>query len=116
MAVGPTKRNIVDGVDHMGSIYRAMPVIAQLIEAEYKVEDLEKAFKEAMRLPDPDDPLPEDHDGYGVWWTNWTLKGKQMNFTICFEKHEGYFGWDIRCPDEETYLKIKAVLSPLLSI
>lgn len=111
-----TKRNIVDGVDHMGSIYRAMPTIAALIEADYKEEELDKAYKDFQEIEQPDEPLPDDHDGFGVYWTNWTLKGRQMNFTICFEKHEGYYGWAIRCLDEETYYRVREALEPLLSI
>ncbi len=116
MSQKPVKRNIVDGIEHIGSFYRAMPAIAQFIEAEYREEELDKAYKDAMNLPEPDEPLPDDHDGYGVWWTNWTLKGKELNFTICFEKYEGYFGWAIRCPDEETYLKVKEFMSRLLRV
>lgn len=116
MSQKPTKRNIVDGIDHMGSIYKAMPAIAEFIEADYKEEELDKAYHEAMNLPEPDETLPDDHDGYGVWWTNWTLKGKQLSFTICFEKYEGYFGWAIRCPDEETYLKTKAFIGSYLRV
>lgn len=116
MSYQPSKRNIVDGVDHMGSIHRAMPTIAALIGAEYKEEELDKAYKGFQNLEQPDEPLPDDHDGYGVWWINWTLKGKEMSFTICFEKYEGYYGWAIRCPDEETYYKVKTALEPLLSI
>lgn len=105
----PTKRNIVDGVEHMGSFFQAMPEIAKFIEADYDPSELEKAYQEAMNLSEPNDdaPIDEEHDGYGIWWTNWTLKGKELNFTICFEKYEGYFGWAIRCPDEATYHKVK---------
>jgi hypothetical protein len=108
---GPTKRNIVEGVEHMGSFYRAMPAIANFIEADYNENELAKAYQDFCNIEPPDEPLPDDHDGYGVWWTNWTLKGKKLNFTICFEKYEGYFGWAIRCPDEETYLKTKEFIS-----
>ena len=93
----PQKRNIVEGIEHMGSFYRAMPAIANFIEAHYKEEELEKTY-------------------HGVWWTNWTLKGKQLNFTICFEKYEGYFGWAIRCPDEETYYKVKEFMGTVLRV
>lgn len=110
----PAKRNIVDGVDHMGTIYAAMPTIARLIGADYIEADLDKAYKEALNLPEPDEPLPDDHDGYGVYWTNWTLKGKLMNFTICFEKYEMLYGWAIRCPDEETYYRVKAEVETVL--
>jgi hypothetical protein len=112
----PQKRNIVEGIDHMGSFYRAMPAIASFIEADYKEEDLDKFYKDWTMMPDPDYPLPDEHDGYGVYWTNWTLKGKQLNFTICFEKYEGYFGWAIRCPDEETYHKVTAFMETVLRI
>ena len=110
------KRNIVEGIDHMGSFFRAMPLIANFIEADYNEEELDKAYKDCMKIPDPDEPLPDEHDGYGVYWTNWTLKGKLLNFTICFEKHEMSYGWAIRCPDEETYYKVKAFMATLLYI
>lgn len=110
----PKKRNILDGVDHMGSIYKAMPTIALFIEAEYVEEDLDKAYCDFQNIEQPEEPLPDDHNGYGVWWTNWTLKGKEMSFTICFEKHEGYYGWAINCKDELTYNMGKEVLKDLL--
>lgn len=112
----PAKRNIVEGIEHMGSFYRAMPAIAQFIEAEYHEEELDKAYRDFCVIEPPEEPLPDDHDGYGVYWTNWTLKGKQLSFTICFEKYEGYFGWAIRCPDEETYLKTMEFISAHLRI
>jgi hypothetical protein len=112
----PAKRNIVEGINHMGDLYVAMPQIAMLIEAEYAEEALDKAYAEAMNLPGPPDdiPLPDDHDGYGIWWTNWTLKGNWLNFTICFEKHEMLYGWQIRCPDEATYYEVKEIMGSLL--
>lgn len=116
MSQGPTKRNIVQGVDHMGSIYKAMPAISEFIEAEYKEEELDEAYKNAMNLPDPETPLPDDLDGYDVYWTNWTLKGKQLSFTICFEKYEMLYEWAIRCPDEESYLRTKAFINSHLRI
>ena len=97
----------------MGDFYVAMPEIAKLIEADYDEAELDKAYQEAMNLPEFSDvaPLAEDHDGYGIWWTHWTLKGKWLNFTICFEKHEMLYGWQIRCPDEETYYEVKEIIS-----
>ena len=112
----PTKRNIVDGIEHMGSFYRALPAIAAFIEADYDENDLEKTYEDFCNIEIPEEPLPDDHDGYGVWWTNWTLKGKELNFTICFEKYEGYFGWAIPCPDEETYLKVMDFMSNHLRV
>jgi len=100
----------------MGSIYRAVPAIAQFMEADYNEEELDKAYKEAMNLPEPEEQLPDDHDGYGVYWTNWTLRGKQLNFTICFEKYEMLYGWAIRCPDEETYFRVREFISNYLRI
>lgn len=116
--MGPTKRNIVDGVEHMGSFYRAMPHVAAFIGADYDPDDLEKAYKEFcdIEFPDEDNPLPDDHDGKGYWWDNWVLKGKEMTFVICFEKYEMLFGWSMACPDEETYLKAKTVLGKWLRI
>ena len=113
----PTKRNIVEGINHMGDFYVAMPEIAKLIEANYEEADLDKAYKDAMNLPEIQDypELKDDHDGYGIWWTNWTLKGNWLSFTICFEKHEMLYGWQIRCPDEETYYELKAIMEDLLS-
>jgi hypothetical protein len=112
----PKKRNIVEGINHMGDFYVAMPEIAKLIEADYNEAELDKAYHDAMNLPEFSNvaPLPEDHDGYGIWWTNWTLKGHWLNFTICFEKHEMLYGWHIRCPDEATYYEVKAIMSNLL--
>ena len=114
----PLKRNIVDGIEHMGTFFEAMLAIAQFIEADYHPNDLVKAYHDAMNLPEPDDenPIPEDHDGYGIWWTNWILKGTDLSFTICFEKHEMLYGWAIRCPDEETYNKVKEFMSTLLRV
>lgn len=116
MQAKPAKRNIVEGVAHLGSFYLALPQIAAFIEANYNEADLEKAYRDFCELPEQDEPLPEEHDGYGVWWTNWVLKGKELNFTICFEKYEGYFGWAIRCPDEETYLRVKEFMGLQLPI
>jgi hypothetical protein len=100
----------------MGSFYKAMPAIANFIEADYNEDELEKAYQDFCSIEQPEEPLPDVHDGYGVWWTNWTLKGKLLSFTICFEKYEGYFGWAIRCPDEETYLKTKEFISSHLRV
>ncbi len=112
----PTKRNIVEGYNHMGDFYVAMPEIAKLIEADYEEAALDKTYSDAMNLPEIGDypPMDDDHDGYGIWWTNWTLKGNWLNFTICFEKHEMLYGWQIRCPDEETYYEVKAIMEDLL--
>ncbi len=112
----PLKRNIVEGLDHMGSIYRAMPAIAEYIEAQYREEELDKAYKNFSEIDPPEEPLPDDHDGYGVWWTNWTLQGKKLSFTLCFEKYEGYYGWAIRCPDEETYLEVRKFMQTVLRL
>ena len=112
----PTKRNIVEGIEHMGSFYRAMPAIANFLEADYHENELEKAYQDFCNIEQPEEPLPDDHSGYGVWWTNWTLKGKQLNFTICFEKYEMLFGWAIRCPDEDTYLKVKEFMGTVLRV
>ncbi len=100
----------------MGTFYRALPAIAGFIEAEYREEELEKAYHDFMNLPQPDEPLPDDHDGYGVYWSNWTLKGRQLNFTICFEKYEMLFGWAIRCPDEETYFRVREFVGEWLRV
>jgi hypothetical protein len=113
--IKPQKRNIVEGFNHMGDFYAAMPQIAMLIEADYDEVALDKAYEEAMNLPGSDKgPVAEDHDGNGIWWMNWTLKGRWLNFTICFEKHEMLYGWHIRCPDEETYYEVKDIMSRLL--
>ncbi len=114
----PAKRNIVDGIEHMGTFFQAMPAIALYIEADYDPDELEKAYHAAMQLPDPEDdaPVDEEHDGYGIWWTNWILKGKNLNFVICFEKHEMLYGWAIHCPDEETYYKVKEYIGTLLRV
>lgn len=114
----PKKRNIVEGINHMGDLYVAMPQIAMLIEASYDEAELDKAYEDAMNLPEIQDypNLPDDHDGYGIWWTNWTLKGNWLSFTICFEKHEMLYGWHIRCPDETTYYEVKEIMSTLLSV
>lgn len=100
----------------MGSFYRAMITIAQFIESKYYEEEPDKAYKDYCAIELPEEPLPDDHDGYGVWWTNWKLKGKKLNFTLCFEKYEGYQGWAMRCPDEETCLKKKVMTSIYLSL
>ena len=110
----PKKRNIVEGTNHIGNFYVAMPEIAKLIEAEYYEADLDKAYEEVMNLSEPDDPVDDHNDGYGIWWTNWTLKGNWLNFTICFEKPEMFHGWEIRCQDEETYYEVKAIMEDLL--
>lgn len=112
----PTKRNIVEGVEHMGSFYKTMPVIARFIEADYDEAELDKACRDFFDIPAPAEPLPDDHDGHGVYWDTWTLKGKHLNFTICFEKHEMLFGWWIRCPDEETYLSVKEFMSTIVRV
>ncbi len=110
------KRNIVEGVDHMGSFYQAMPAIARFLEADYDEQELDKAYNGFMNIPEPKNDLPDDHDGYGISWTNWTLRGKSLNFTICFEKNEMLYGWHIRCPDEETYLEVKKIMGGLLRV
>ncbi len=114
----PTKRNIVDGVEHMGSFYHAMPHIAAFIEADYNPDDLSTAYEAFTNIepPDEDNPLPEDHDGKGVWWDNWVLRGKHLSFVICFEKYEMLFGWCIVCPDEETYYRVKDVVGQWLRV
>ncbi len=112
----PQKRNIVEGIEHMGSFYRAMPAIAAFIEANYDEADLDNAYENFMNMPEPDASLTDDHDGYGVYWTNWILKGKDLNFIICFEKHEMLFGWHIRCPDETTYLRVKDFMGTVLRV
>ena len=84
----------------MGSFYRAMPAIANFIEAHYKEEELEKTYHDFCNIEQPEEPLPDEHDGYGV----------------CFEKYEGYFGWAIRCPDEETYYKVKEFMGTVLRV
>jgi hypothetical protein len=104
------KRNIVDGVDHMGSIYRILPHIARVIEADYREADLDRAYWEFSNLPEPENPLPDDHDGKGVYWTNWVLQGRLTHFTVCFEKYEMLYGWSIPCPDEETYLRLEEAI------
>lgn len=95
----------------MGTFYRALPAIAEFLEADYREEELEKAYHDFQQLPEPEEPLPDDHDGYGVYWSNWTLKGRELNFTICFEKYEMLYGWAIRCPDEATYFRVKEFIS-----
>ncbi|HMI80081.1 MAG TPA: hypothetical protein VK484_14875 [Ferruginibacter sp.] len=116
MSQKPKKRNIVEGMNHMGGFLKAMPEIARLIEAEYHEEDLLKAYRDFMNVPEPgdDSAADEDNDGYGISWTNWKLKGRHLNFTICFEKDEMTYGWEIRCPDEETYYELKEAMSLLL--
>lgn len=92
----------------MGSLYRILPRIAELIGAEYREEDLDRAYQEfqSMPEPDPDNPLPDDHDGKDVYWKNWVLRGRITHFTLCFEKYEMLYGWSIPCQDEETYLRL----------
>lgn len=114
----PHKRNIVEGIEHMGSFYRALPQIAVFIEADYNPEDLENAYNNFTNIefPDSANPLPDDHDGKGFWWDNWVLKGKHLNFIICFEKYEMLFGWSIVCYDEETYYKVQNFMSSVLRV
>ena len=112
----PTKRNIVEGVEHLGSFYQALPDIARFIEADYNENELEKAYQDFSNIEPPDEPLPDDHDGYKVYWDTWILKGKELSFRILFEKYEMLFGWFIHCPDEATYLKVKEFMGTVLRV
>ncbi len=109
----PAKRNIVEGLNDIGSVIRSIPRVAEYIHAVYVPGTFEEAYHVFTNTPEPED-LPEDHDGYGVSWTNWVLRGPFLSFVICIESGERSWGWQIRCPDEETYLAVKKVMQEIL--
>ncbi len=59
----PTPRNIFEGIENMGLFYRAMPAIANFLEANYDQNDLEKTYQDFFNIEQPEEPLPDDHDG-----------------------------------------------------
>lgn len=68
-----TKRNIVEGIEHMGSFYRALPEIARFIEADYDEKGLKKANHDFLNRPEPDEAFPDDDDK-DVYPENWISK------------------------------------------
>lgn len=98
----------------MGDFLTALPQIARFIGAVYDEKELIRAYDDFMNTPEPEELPGEDHDGYGIWWTNWVLQGRTLRFVICIEKGEMLYGWAVRCPDEETYYSVKAFMAEIL--
>jgi len=107
----PRKRNIVEGVAHMGIFVDVMPKIAGFLDARFDPEQLLKSYDDFINTPTPDINPENEDEGKGVLWDHWILQGKHLRFTIQFEKGEMLYFWYIRCPDEETYLTVKEFMN-----
>lgn len=84
----PRKRNIVEGVAHMGTYFNVMPEIAAYIGADYNEDDLDQAYQKFINTPEPEEDIPyhDDEARKGIYWDHWILQGKELRFIIQFEK------------------------------
>jgi hypothetical protein len=97
--------NVVEGCDHMGFYFKNLPAISQFIGAEYNEDELEKAYHEFINSP--------YEGGEEERTQHWGLEGKEMRFSLWFERSEGYYFWHLRAKDEEGYQKAKDFMERL---
>jgi hypothetical protein len=106
--------NVVDGCAHMGFYYKHMPAISEFIGAEYKQEDLEKAYNNFINTPYPNEEKENAGDEWDDQIVTWRLQGKNMSFLIGFEHGEGYYHWNLRASNETDYEKARNFMESLV--
>lgn len=98
--------NVVTGYGHMGFYFKHLPAISKFIEAEYDEAALEKAYHDFITTP-----VPDELDGSEV---HWGITGKEMRFSLWFERLEGYYQWHLWAKDETGYEKARHFMESLV--
>ena len=89
--------NVVTGYAFVSTYLQQLPAISEFIGAEYD----EAAFLQSYKKPGSED-------------AKWTMRGKQMSFTVYWDHQEVVHQWHCHCDTEELYWKAREVLKSKL--
>ena len=94
------KPNVVNGYGSLSAYIKQLPAVSEFINAEYNEDSLFRSFHEASKIEKDD--------------ATWTMKGKQMSFTIYWDHDEVSHQWHCHCTSEELYWKARSFLKDKL--